>query len=52
MLIAAAFTEVLNSPVGGLLVVVFFASFLTLTVTAFGFGTRSENRKAQGLDKD
>jgi len=52
VLIAAAFSEVLNSPVGILLVVVFFASFLTLSVTAFGFGTRNENRKAQGLDQD
>ena len=52
MPIAAAFAEVLNSPVGIVLVVVFFASFLTLSVTAFGFGTRSENRRAQGLEKD
>jgi len=52
VLIAAAFTEVFNSPVGGLLAVVFFASFLTLSVTAFGFGTRNENLKAQGLDQD
>ena len=52
MLIAAAFTNVLNSPVGILLVVVFSASFLTLLMTVFGFGTRSENRRAQGLNKD
>ena len=52
VLIAAAFTEVLKSPIGILLVVVFCVSFLTLSVTAFGFGTRNENRRAQGFDKD
>ena len=52
MLIATAFTAVLNSPIGDLLVVVFFSSFLTLSVTAIGFGTRKENRRAQGLDED
>ena len=49
---AALFIEVLNSRVGIGLVVVFFASFLTLLVTAFGFGTRRENLRAQGLDED
>ena len=49
--IATAFTEVLNFPVGILLVVLFLTSFLILLVTAFGFGTKSENRRAQGLDE-
>ena len=52
MLIAAAFREVLNSAVGIGLVVVFFASLLTLLVTAFGFGTRSDTSRPQTREED
>ena len=52
MLFAAEFSEVLNSPVGVGLVVVFFASALVVITTTFGFATKGENRRAQALDKD
>ena len=52
MLIAAAMTDVLDSSVGRILVVVFFSSFLFLSVTVLAFGTRNENHRSQGLDKD
>ena len=52
MLFAAEFSEVLNSPVGNGLVVVFFASALVVITTPLGFATKGENRRAQGLDKD
>ena len=52
MLFPAEFSEVLNSPVGIGLVVVFFSSVLVVITTTFGFATRGENRRAQGLEKD
>ena len=52
VLFAAEFSEVLNSPVEVGLVVVFFASALVVITTTFGFATKGENRRAQGLDKD
>ena len=52
LMIAAAFSEVLNSSVGIGLVVVFFASVLVLITTTFGFATRGENQRVKGLDKN
>ena len=50
--IPAEFSEVLNSPVGVLWVVLFFSSALVVITTTFGFATKGENRRAQGLDQD
>ena len=52
MLFAAEFSEVLNSPVGIGLVVVFFASALVVITTTFGFSTKGENAREERLEKD
>ncbi len=52
VLFAAEFSEVLNSPMGTGLVIVFFASALVVLTTTLGFATRGESRRAQDLNKE
>ena len=52
MIFATDFSEVLNSPLGIGLAVVFFGSALIVLTTALGFATTGENQRAQGLDEE